>query len=161
MNRTIIIYLLAAIGLITLLICAIRITAVRFFPGYEAQAVEEFGDPEAIKAIAELYDRIEASPHDPALKEVDEHLAKFPKIRQVPRSWLPARFARKWGEDFGTWRKVLAFYDDSDKLVGIEFFGSRYGCFASRDATRCPSWYSSLRRIAEQPIYVTARFSVE
>lgn len=158
MNR-LIIYSLAAIGALGILLGVIRISAAAVFPGYEAQAVEEFGSPEAIKGISELYSRIEKSPNDPALKEIQEDLAKFPRVRRIPRSWLPSCFASKWGDDIGEWRRVFAYYDESDTLVGIEFFGSRYGCFASRNATRCPSSYSSLLRIAEKPIYVTARFS--
>lgn len=84
------------------------------------------------------------------------------RVRNIPKAFLPGRFATDWGQDLVEesalgWGYVLAYYDEDDALQGVEFYGSRYGCFISRDATRSPSWYSSLHRIAERPVYVSIR----
>lgn len=155
--------LLAVIGVLALMILVFRIVSNAVFPGYEQDAKEQFGSPEAIAAIATLYSRLEIAPTDPALKVIQEKVSSFHRVRKIPRSWLPKEFSTLWGTstdgesvDFGD---VLAYYDEKDVLVGIEFYGSRWGCFASRDATRCPSWFQSLHRVAEEPLYVTSRIT--
>jgi hypothetical protein len=106
---------------------------------------------------------VEAARSDPSLKVVQSNLITYPKIRRVPKSWLPEQFSDFWGgvlnDSSVEWGDVLAYYDERDALVGIEFFGSRYGCFVSRDATRCPSWFHTLRRLSERPLYITTRIT--
>jgi hypothetical protein len=161
--KRIAINLLAAIGVIALVFLALRLSSHAILPGYDQAAKEQFGSPEAVAAIATLYSRLEAAPSDPALKVIKEKVSGFPSVRKIPRSWLPKEFSTLWSTstddapvEFGN---VLAYYDEKDNLLAIEFYGSRWGCFASRDATRCPSWFQSLHRLAEKPLYVTSRIT--
>jgi hypothetical protein len=131
-------------------------------PGPLEQTRSQFGSPEGIRAISELYSRIERSPKSPDLKIVKETWLPVPQvatIRVVPRSWLSDHFKPWWGTsddiEHLRWGAVLAYYGQNDELIGIEFLGSRYGCFASRDPERCPSWFVTLNRLAEKPLWIT------
>lgn len=152
---------LAVIGVMAFVLLAILLTGNAVFPGYVKAAKERFGTPTAIAGLAELYARIETAPKDPALKLVQ--VGGSTQARSIPRSWLPQQFQANWGateqDDLVDFGHVFAYYDEKDSLVGLEFYGSRWGCFVSRDATRCPSEYVSLHRLAEKPLYVTARIS--
>jgi hypothetical protein len=163
--KRIAINILAVIGVLALTFLALRFAACVISPNYIEDAKTQFGSPEAIAAIESLYARIEAAPTDPALKIVQEKVSDFPGIRKIPKSWLPQQFLPIWGttldNSYAGFGDVLAYYDNKDALIGIEFYGSRYGCFASRDATRCPSWFQSLHRLAEKPLYVTSRITGE
>ena len=55
------------------------------------------------------------------------------------------------------WGDVIAYFDKEGALEGIEFYQSRYGCFASRNAMKCPPSFTHAVRIATHPIYVTVR----
>jgi hypothetical protein len=148
--------LLAIVGALTLLIFAFQLLMHAFFPTFAEMAKGQFGTPEAVAQISALYLKIEAAPKDPALVVVSSGKGK---TRNVPKSWLPKRFSSMWGvdspnaaDDFDV---VHAYFDEKDAFIGIEFVGSRYGCFASRDATRCPSYFGTLHRLAEKPLFIT------
>jgi hypothetical protein len=156
--------ILAAIGVISLLLLAFRLLGDAFAPGYAESARRMFGSPEAIRDLSQLYSRVEASRDDPTFKALPQK--PYPtKTRKVPSAWLPKRFSVPWG----LWHDpdriengdVLAYYDTSDELVAIEFLGSRYGCFISRDAQRCPSYFVTLHRLAKEPVFVTAVVSAD
>lgn len=137
-------------------------------PSYLEQTKSQFGSQEGIKAVSELYSRIERSPNSPELKIVEETWLPVPKvatIRNVPRSWLSNHFNFMWGSPDNSellhWGAVFAYYDQNEKLIGIEFLGSRYGCFASRDPQRCPASFVTLNRLAEKPLWITGRITGE
>jgi hypothetical protein len=157
------IFSLAAIGALALALLALRFASHAAFPGYREVARRQFASPGTIAAISSLYAKVEAAKSDPSLQVVESSLITYPMIRRIPKSWLPEQFSDFWGGVLNhssvEWGDVLAYYDERDVLVGIEFFGSRYGCFASRDSTRCPSWFHTLHRLSERPLYITTRIS--
>lgn len=162
MVRKIVTAILSTIGALTILVAILVIVDRSLYPGHLEVATKKFGTPEAMSAILGLYASIEKNPHDPKLQIVEVNNSRYSRIRNIPKSFLPDQFSSNWGEDLvgdnaTGWDRVLAYYDGNDVLQGIEFYGSRYGCFISRDATRSPGWYSSLHRIASEPIYVTFR----
>jgi hypothetical protein len=131
---------------------------------FEKRARAEFGSPQAIAEIAALFTRVEAAKGDPALETITyTRPGGFHRLRRIPASWLADRFEDLWRRthqgNSPSWGDVLACYDADDTLVGIEFYASRYGCFATRDATRCPPGFDldTLHRLANQPILVIIR----
>ena len=118
----------------------------------------QFGTMEALLDLERLYARVESSPLDPALGPAYGK-PDAAKIRRVPRSWMPPRFAT-WGghgdSEIFVPGEVMVHYSPNDALVAIEFFG-RHGCFVSRDAAYLPSQFKALYRLAERPLFVTAR----
>ena len=146
----------ALIGIISLAIVALRVCIARAVPTYEEVGREQFGTEEAIVDLAALYNKVDLSGETPELVAFhsDDSIT-----RNIPRSWLPARYKGNWGVDamngyieFGA---VMAYYDKNDNLYGLEFVGSRYGCFVSRDATRCPTAFGTLYRLSTKPIFVS------
>jgi hypothetical protein len=146
MKRAIVITLacLGALALVLLLL--------RFFAGslsYEKMVRDDFGSPEAIRALATLYERVE--------KEGRTLEPAGASQRQIPQTWIPKEFLRSWGHYYSDVNQVVAYFDDRGSLVAIEFDGTRCGCYVSRDATRCPGGFGSLHRLATTPLYVTGR----
>lgn len=157
--------LLVLIGILSLAFVALRQSSM-FLTDYVEIARSKFDSPEAVQAIAELYARVEASSSDPGLTRIEDYfLLRHRNVRRIPKSWLPARFS-DWSsrsqDDSApspilNWGDVIAYYDEKEVLEGIEFYGSRYGCFASRSAMKCPPRFTRAVRIATKPIYVTVR----
>lgn len=152
------------VGTIVILIVAFFFISAWLIPSSYDTAIKEFGTPESLASISELYERIETDPHNPKLEVVKDHQLDSLRVRNIPKSFLREQFGSRWGLDLvgkstlgGNY--VLAHYGEGDVLEGIEFRGSRYGCYASRKATRFPSRYTSLHRIATQPIYVSIRIT--
>jgi hypothetical protein len=152
----VLLYVIQVIGVLTVLYFALGFVADAFLTDHVAVAKKEFGSPEGLATLSELYARIEKQPHDPELKVVEQHWPKYPKIREIPSSWIPDRLYKLKKTHF-IYSNLYAYYDEDDSLIGIEFHQSRWGCFASRDATRCPSSYSYLHKVADSPLHVTVR----
>jgi hypothetical protein len=134
-------------------------------PNYDERAKEEFGSPESIRAIEKLFARIEGNPADIELKILATH-SPYPTysiIRRIPKNWIPAEFPY-WGAMLNAEliepTDVLSYHDSDNTLVAIEFSGTRYGCFVSRDPNRCPPRFERLNRLAETPLFITSRIGL-
>jgi hypothetical protein len=154
---------LAVFGALSLAFWGIRAVGRMIAPGYEVDAARQFGSAAVIHEIETLYTRVENSKLGAEMRPVKAEFVGFASVRRVPKSWLPTSLSGIWGgvldSDSIEWGDVLAYYDESSRLVGIEFYGSRYGCFISRDATRCPPWFRSLHRLADKPLFITTRIT--
>jgi hypothetical protein len=142
-----IITLLTIVGALAVVFVLSRLAAST--QSYETLVRREFGTPEAIQALTALYERVEKD--GAALKQPGA------KYCRIPQEWMPSDFAAKWEHYYNDVSQVAATFDDAGRLTSIEFDGSRCGCYISRDSTRCPSHFSSLHRIAERPLFITAR----
>ncbi len=49
--------------------------------------------------------------------------------------------------------------DNDDRPQAIEFYGSRYGSFVSRDPGLKPVFPGELKQLKDGPIYITARIT--
>ena len=159
--------LLVLIGILSLAFVALRQSSM-LLTDYVEIARSKFDSPEAIQAIEELYNRVEANSSDPSLAKIEDHLfMRHHHVRRIPKSWLPAHFSDWSSNDQNdnapnpmlTWSDVIAYYDEKNMLEGIEFYRSRYGCFASKNAMKCPPRFTHAVRIATNPIYVIVRDS--
>jgi hypothetical protein len=146
--KQVIVSILAGIGIL-----ALALLTLRFFVGdlsYEKTVREEFGTPSAIHSLTELYERVAKG--EQTLEPVGA------KLRRIPPSWIPNNFSPIWRDDRDTAiAQVDAHFNEQGVLVAIEFDGSRYGCYISRDASRYPASFASLQRLAISPLYVTGR----
>lgn len=150
------IYTFAVIGALTVLCLTVVLVENMLLTDPVAVGAKEIGSPAGMAAISELYKKIEEQPHHSELKIVEKHWPKYPKIREIPSSWIPDRLS-KLKKTHLIYGNLYAYYDENDGLIGIELHHSRWGYFASRDVTRCPSSYSYLRKIADYPLHVTVR----
>jgi hypothetical protein len=143
--------------------------AANLFSSYEEMARDDFATPQALNSLCSLYERVESEPVSSGIiKDVEFPWSDHPgyaHTRRIPAKWIQSQF-REWGnrgmyadeDDFVFWRDVLAYYNEQNQLQGIEFYGSRYGCFISRKPVMCPPWFLKSKLIAEKPLYVTIRF---
>ncbi|HTQ31164.1 MAG TPA: hypothetical protein VMI53_08130 [Opitutaceae bacterium] len=118
-------------------------------PSFEKMVQDQFGSPQAIQALAALYGRVEKD--GATLKPAGA------KVRLIPEDWMPREFSEKWSGYFSESNEVVAYFDDNGRLSGIEFDGTRCGCYISRDPSRGPAHFSSLNRLSESPLYITGR----
>lgn len=136
-------------------------------PSYAERMKREFGSPEAIADLVRFYSVVETKgARDLPVLKSDPDITlpvseRARRMRNIPKSWLPARFSQRWGSHseaaaFIEHNDVVAYYDERDVLIGLGFLGSRCGCFVSRDPMRCPEWFGSLRRLATEPLFVTS-----
>lgn len=145
---------------------------VTLAPNYDAMAERDFGGPAKAALLTALYEKIEGGdPADLGLVEVDliepaEY--GFPKTRALPQDLIPkecglwfGHLAAEEGSSLPSWGEVLAHFGDDDRLKAIEFYGSRYGGFVSRDPSLKPTMWGRLKRLNEGPIYITARITGE
>ena len=146
MKRAIIV-LLTVGGVLAVILCLSRVAAGT--QSFETMVRREFGSPEAMKALTALYERVEKE--GATLKQPGARYCR------IPEEWMPRDFAAQWAHYYNDVSEVVATFDDAGRLTSIEFDGSRCGCYISRDPTRCPSHFSSLHRMAERPLFVTAR----
>lgn len=157
--REILTALMAVIGALAVVFVPIVLAAVKLAPTYERTGREVFGTPEALADLAALYSKIEAAPHDDALRPVTHFPPVRGKSRRIPRAWLPPRFAKDWGTDSSELMvrppDVFAYYDAEDRLIGVQFGSTRSGCFLSREPMACPRSFGSLHRLQGEPLYVT------
>jgi hypothetical protein len=154
----IIVRILAVIGVIALLFTSLRWVVLTIAPSYEETSAKQFGRPEAISAITQLYLRVEKSPSTTfQIVDTEGRQMGFPKVVKIPRNLIPPMF-EYWGINptgkYLFWGDVLAYYDKDDGLVGIMFYGSRYGCFVSRSPTVCPPWFTTLQHLSGPPLYI-------
>lgn len=146
------VYLLAVIGALLLCYHTLAYVSHRISPGYPEDLRRDIGNPEAIKDLSELYQRIEKSPHDPALKTPGlELLPQSPIIRNIPKEWLSPKLSQLWRPSY----PVFALYDEKDNFVGIDFHGMRRGVLITKSGERCPIHFQTLDRITEYPIYIS------
>ncbi len=144
--KGIILKALACIGVLSLVVLALRLALPDQSP--EATARQMFGTPDAVAALSSLYERVERE--SSALTPVEA------RVRDIPQSWMPEAFAARWSTFYHPdTSAVYARFDDQGGLVAIEFIGSRFGIFVSRDPARSPPDFTSLHRFATSPIYVT------
>jgi hypothetical protein len=150
--KRIIVNILAVIGLFSICITIISHNQKSFLE----DCIEEFGTKDRLIALVELYRKV-LSEQNP--EEAIDMSNGFPITKIVPADWIPEVFGW-WGQQNSVhpwWGDVLAYYDKSEKLIGIEFYGSRRGCFISEDPKVCPSHAGSLERISSYPLYVSIR----
>lgn len=143
---------------------------VTFAPNYDAMAERDFGGPAKADLLTALYEKIEGGdPSNLGLVEVllmEPAEYGFPKTRALPKSLIPKEYGSSWfghpateGPSLVTWGEVLAHYDGEDRLQALEFHGSRYGGFVSRDPGLKPVFPGELKRLKDGPIYITARIT--
>jgi hypothetical protein len=137
------------ISLGVLAIAVIALILLANSESYEKTARNQFGTPAAIHALRDLYTRLE--------KEGNTLGRPGEITRPIPQSWVPSEFTEKWSHFFSDVGQVVAHFDNQDNPVAIEFDGSRYGCYISRDPKRCPSSFTSLHRLAFGSLYITSR----
>ncbi len=158
------------------LLAGLAAVLIRFLlqaiPSYDEMAERDFGGPAQAAVLTALYERIEGgSPAGLGLVEVhpmDSSEFGFPKTRALPQSLIPKECGSIW---FGhpatnepslvTWGEVLAHYDEDDRLQALEFYGSRYGGFVSRDPGMKPKMPGNLKQLHDGPIHITARITGE
>jgi hypothetical protein len=156
---------LSWIGALALICGAVALLINSQAPSYDKRAKEEFGSAAAIHAIEKLYSRIADAPNNPELKTLTAvyRLPGYAKVLRVPKAWMPKEFSQ-WGSVLDSEliepTEVVAYYDTNNTLLAIEFLGTRYGCFISRDANRCPPRFDTLNRLAENPLFITARIGL-
>jgi hypothetical protein len=154
------------IGLTVAVVATVML--IRSYFTYGGMARRDFGGRARVAAIVELYEHVEKSPPtDFVAIEDDPEMFGFPRTRIIPASAIPKEVDDKWRKkpydrgsvvlaDFGD---VLAHYDGQHQLRAIEFFGSRYGGFVSRDPALKPKMWGELQQLAGAPIFITARVS--
>jgi hypothetical protein len=136
---------LAVIGVLSIMVLGLRLAIPS--ESHEEMARRTFGTPEAVAALRSLYERVEREA--PALTPAGA------KVRDIPQSWMPEPFARRWSAFFfPDTSAVFARFDDRGSLLDLEFMGSRFGAFLSRDPARCSREFTTLHRYATSPIYV-------
>ena len=139
---------------------------------YDGTADRNFGGPAKAALLTALYEKIEGG--DPAdLGLVEVYLTEpaeygFPKTRALPQNLIPMECGPWFGHLASeeeplvpSWGRVLAHYDDDDRLQAIEFYGSRSGGFLSRDPNLKPKMRGRLERLNDGPLYITARITGE
>jgi len=113
---------------------------------FKKRVKEEFGSPEAIAVLAGLYER--------AGKELNPVGGE--RELKIPHAWIPEPFSKEWRHFFEMDTNVVfASFDETGKLVAIEFQGSRYGCIISTRPELVPSRFGTAYRLATKPLYVT------
>jgi hypothetical protein len=137
---------------------------------YEEMARRDFGSQTRIASVTALFERIEKRPATdfiPVSNAPEEF--GFPETRLIPISEIPKELVEDlWGtrEESGHparawWRSVLAHYDEQHQLRAIEFYGSRYGAFVSRDPALRPKMGGELQQLAGAPVFIAARITGE
>jgi hypothetical protein len=158
------------------LLAGLAAVLIRFLlqaiPSYDEMAERDFGGPAQAAVLTALYERIEArSPAGLGLVEVqpiDSSEFGFPKTFALPKNLIPKECASRWlgrpateERSLATWWEVLAHYDENDRLQALEFYGSRYGGFVSRDPGLKPKMPGNLKQLHDGPIHITARITGE
>lgn len=157
--------ILSLVGIAAVLFVAFRVTSGFFFPSYAKTAYDEFSSRSAKAAILELFEKVEAQSANDSLREVKAMHPGFPVVRRIPAEWIPSELSERWGQsmyshpEIADFWEVLAYFDESGELLAIEFYGSRYGCLASRYSYLSFPWYRTIHRIAESPLYISIRTS--
>ncbi len=154
-------------GAVALLTVTLKIIGSAILPAREVQVRNEFGSLDAVNELGDFYRKIASGAVTSQLFTMDESWTQFLKTKRIPKSLLPKRFVNHWSYNetderftspFMRWPDVVAYFDRENRLVGIEFAQSRLGCFISDNPGRCPPWFDSLHRIANDGnIIVTAR----
>lgn len=166
--------------------------AANLFSSYEKWALNDIGTPQALNSLRALYERVESEPASSGIikdvetfRDLGPRCPSFAHTRRIPGEWIPSqlRSVQGWGNkqadkfyssgevDFSLNHDVLAYYNEQNQLQGIEFDGSRYGCFISRDPDMCLPWVGIStptaekspsdelwKRIADKPLCVTIRY---
>lgn len=141
---------------------------IRSFLSYEGMAHRDFGGTARIASIVELFERVEKRPATDFVAVTDDpKIFGFPETRAIPASAIPKELADGMWANLdhsgmaasANYWDVLAHYDEYHKLRAIEFYGSRYGAFVSRDASLKPKMWGQLQQFAGAPIYITVRIS--
>ena len=144
------------------------ITMARSFLTYEGMAHRDFGSPARIAAIIGFFESVEKRSHTDFVAVTDDpDVFGFPETRVIPASAVPKKLAEAgWGTSgrparaaFADWQSVFAHYDEHHQLRAIEFYGSRYGAFVSRDPALKSRMSGELQQLAGAPIFITARIS--
>lgn len=144
------------------------IATTRSVLSYEEMAHRDFGTPARIATVVEWFERMEKRPATDFVSVTDEpEIFGFPETRVIPGAEIPKELVDGlWGTSghqsglaFAAWRSVLAHYDDQHQLRAIEFYGSRYGAFVSRDPSLHPTMEGELKQLAGAPVFITARIT--
>jgi len=154
----------AIIGIISLALVALYVVVTSISKSYLEMAYEEFASPERLRAMELMYRKVEREGLDSSNPIEKFGDTSWHTVKKVPKDWIPEDFREsiifKWGQnyldpDMPARNDVLAYFDESGILKGIQFKGSRIGCFVSSEATFCPDWFESLHRISDKPLFVT------
>ena len=150
--------ILAVIGGLSIFVLGFGLASSYIMPSYTEMAREDFGTAEAKRNLVQLYAQVKLNVSD--LEIVESHISPKPigsSIKRVPASWVKGFYGTTWGS--GMWGSVFAHFDADNKLLAIEFYGSRYGCLVSERPTICPVRFVSLVRLHNGPVFVTARIT--
>ncbi|MEK7953434.1 hypothetical protein [Luteolibacter soli] len=153
--RKIFVRLIAIIGLACLFALAFQILESR-----ESKTRRYFSDKERVSEMTALFHRLEsATPSELGLIKLEEKLG-FPQSWKLPRSMVPANLQSfRKGEDlpFVGIGNVLVHFGPDGKLMAIECFSSRNGCFIHRDPSMTlPRNFDSKIPIRTVPPCITA-----
>jgi len=148
--------ILSVIGFIAICIVCISL----YFGSHLGYGVEEFGSEDRLNELNTLYQTVLSKPNPEKQIPINNG---FPITKKIPGDWIPEVFIEdewKWGNrntlpPYPGSSIVLAYYDESEKLIGIEFSTSRWGCFISDNPNVCPNSFGSLNRISSHPLYVS------
>jgi len=146
------------------------VMTIRSIMSYEGMARCDFGSAARIALLTGFFETCEKRPRtDFAEVPDDPDVFNFPETRVIPNSAIPKELVDAgWGTyDDPTWapsiswQSVLAHYDEKQQLRAIEFYGSRYGAFISRDPALKPRMPGELQQLAGAPVFITARITGE
>ncbi len=137
---------------------------VKVFESYESKAKRYYSDDRRVTDMQSLYLLVESKPPaDWGLIKLDPKSAgslKFPASWKIPGKLIPASLNQgrtRADHPHASFGDILAHYDASEKLIAIEFYSSRYGCFIHRDpAMIIPRNFKSQIPIRTSPPLVTA-----
>ncbi|MGJ8678375.1 MAG: hypothetical protein ACSHX0_12730 [Akkermansiaceae bacterium] len=141
--------------------CAIIFAVIveKITPSYLDSIRSSFDSPHAHEELEIFYSTVEAKLDE--LEMTDGFKSPSPKpisyrIAVIPDQWIGDNFGVGWGTSRGVWGAAYAHINSKNDLVAIEFYGSRSGCFVSRDPTLQPIRFYSIVRLRRSPLSVTA-----
>lgn len=150
-------YMFMLAALITVL--AVGTQWLREMGSYRRIIFESFGAEETQRRIAELYRLIDTNEIKNELTKPEDGMSWMYSHSNV-RLISPSRIAHVFDHD-DSLRNLhqrfagLAYFDEEGKLEGLHFAASRFGCFASKDPTLCPAYFTKLYRMNTGELFLT------
>ena len=138
-------------------VCAIifAFIAERIPPSYLDSVRSSFDSPNAREELEIFYSTVEAKLDELEMADGFDSPSPEPisdRIAVIPDQWVGDSFGVGWGTRRGIWGATYAHINKENELVAIEFYGSRSGCFVSRDPMLQPIQFYSLVRLRRSPL---------